>query len=76
MTAARYPDDALCAQVDPALWFPEHGGSTQEARRICARCEVRAECLEEALLTMPEFGIYAGLSDRQRRKVARERRTA
>ena len=40
---------ALCAQTDPEAFFPEKGGSTREAKRVCMACEVRAECLEYAL---------------------------
>jgi len=66
----------LCAQVDPDLWFPEKGGSAREAKRICQTCEVRAECLAFALREHERFGIYGGLSERERRKLTpRERRT-
>ena len=44
-----WQDRALCAQTDPEAFFPEKGGSTREAKRICQGCDVRAECLEYAL---------------------------
>ena len=44
-----WQDRALCAQTDPEAFFPEKGGSTREAKRVCRSCEVRAECLEYAL---------------------------
>src|SRR5215472_6468427 len=44
-----WQDRALCAQTDPEAFFPEKGGSTREAKRVCRGCEVRAECLEYAL---------------------------
>ena len=44
-----WQERALCAQTDPEAFFPEKGGSTREAKRICSGCEVRAECLEYAL---------------------------
>ncbi len=43
-----WQDQALCAQTDPEAFFPEKGGSTREAKRVCRSCEVRAECLEYA----------------------------
>ena len=64
--------DALCAQTDPEAFFPEKGGSTREAKRICESCEVRAECLEYALANDERFGIWGGLSERERRKLRRE----
>ncbi len=54
---------ALCAQTDPEAFFPEKGGSTREAKRICLGCEVRSECLEYALRHDERFGIWGGLSE-------------
>ena len=65
--------DALCAQVDPALLFPHKGGSVREAKKVCAACPVRETCLEYALDNHERDGIWGGLSERQRRKVARLR---
>ena len=62
---------ALCAQTDPESFFPEKGGSTREAKRICGSCEVRAECLEYALAQDERFGIWGGLSERERRRLRR-----
>jgi WhiB family redox-sensing transcriptional regulator len=59
--------EALCAQVDGELWFPDKGGSTREAKAICAQCFVQAECLTWALTTHEGFGIWGGKSERERR---------
>jgi WhiB family transcriptional regulator, redox-sensing transcriptional regulator len=64
-------DLALCAQTDPEIFFPEKGGSTREAKRVCRGCEVRAECLEYALENDERFGIWGGLSERERGQVKR-----
>jgi WhiB family redox-sensing transcriptional regulator len=61
--------DSLCAQTDPEAFFPEKGGSTREAKRICSSCEVRSDCLEYALQNDERFGIWGGLSERERRKL-------
>ena len=61
--------DALCAQTDPEAFFPEKGGSTREAKKICAQCDVKAQCLEFALSIDARFGIWGGLSERERRKL-------
>lgn len=60
---------ALCAQVDPDAWYPEKGGSIREAKRICGLCPVKAECLEYALDLDDRFGVYGGLSERERRRI-------
>ncbi|WP_067781691.1 WhiB family transcriptional regulator [Actinomyces vulturis] len=66
-----WQERALCAQTDPEAFFPEKGGSTREAKRVCATCEVREECLEYALAHDERFGIWGGLSERERRKLKR-----
>ena len=69
-----WQQQALCAQTDPEAFFPEKGGSTREAKRVCTGCTVRAECLEFALANDERFGIWGGLSERERRRVRLERR--
>ena len=66
-----WQERALCAQTDPEAFFPEKGGSTREAKRVCATCEVREECLEYALANDERFGIWGGMSERERRKLKR-----
>lgn len=61
--------DSLCAQTDPEAFFPEKGGSTRDAKKICSSCEVRTQCLEYALENDERFGIWGGLSERERRKL-------
>ena len=69
--ALSWQERALCAQTDPEAFFPEKGGSTREAKKVCAQCEVRAECLQYALEHDERFGIWGGLSERERRKLKR-----
>ncbi|WP_313815117.1 WhiB family transcriptional regulator [Citricoccus sp.] len=61
--------DALCAQTDPEAFFPEKGGSTRDAKKVCSACTVRSECLEYALGNDERFGIWGGLSERERRRL-------
>jgi WhiB family redox-sensing transcriptional regulator len=68
-----WQDDALCAQTDPEAFFPEKGGSTREAKRVCRACTVRAECLEYALEHEIRFGIWGGMAERDRRRLERTR---
>ena len=67
----QWQERALCAQTDPEAFFPEKGGSTREAKRICLGCEVKDECLESALANDERFGIWGGLSERERRRLKR-----
>jgi WhiB family transcriptional regulator, redox-sensing transcriptional regulator len=66
-----WQDRALCAETDPEAFFPEKGGSTREAKRVCRGCEVRSECLEYALEHDEKFGIWGGLSERERSRLRR-----
>ena len=66
-----WQEQALCAETDPEAFFPEKGGSTREAKKICTGCEVKAECLEYALANDERFGIWGGLSERERRRLRR-----
>ena len=66
---ASWQERALCSQTDPEAFFPEKGGSTREAKRICTGCEVRQECLAYALEHDERFGIWGGLSERERRRL-------
>ncbi|WP_104180117.1 WhiB family transcriptional regulator [Arthrobacter sp. B0490] len=61
--------DALCAQTDPEAFFPEKGGSTRDAKKVCGSCMVKSECLEYALENDERFGIWGGLSERERRRL-------
>lgn len=62
----------LCTQTDPEVFYPEKGGNnyaTRVGKRICRGCEVRAECLEYALTHDERFGVWGGLSERERRRL-------
>jgi WhiB family transcriptional regulator, redox-sensing transcriptional regulator len=68
---------AACAEVDPELFFPRLGGNigqrVERARRICAGCPVRVECLGLAQAECKEHGVFAGLTVKER-KALRSRR--
>lgn len=75
--AEDWRNQALCAQTDPEAFFPEKGGSVREAKRICNRCEVTAECLNYALSIEPApVGVWGALTVKERNKVKRQRRNA
>lgn len=72
-------DSALCRDTDPELFFPV--GTTgialvqmDKAREVCGECQVRTECLDYALDTNQDSGIWGGLSEEERRVIRRQRR--
>lgn len=71
-----WQDYANCRGADADLFFPERGASTRKAKAICAECQVRQECLEFAIQIGEKFGIWGGMSERERRKIRRERQLA
>jgi WhiB family transcriptional regulator, redox-sensing transcriptional regulator len=66
-----WQERALCAQIDPEMWFPEKGGSTSDAKKVCLGCPVRDECLTYALNHDERFGVWGGCSERERRRMKR-----
>ncbi|HXY43360.1 MAG TPA: WhiB family transcriptional regulator [Acidimicrobiales bacterium] len=64
---------ANCMGVDPDLFFPERGASTREAKEVCRGCVVREDCLNYAIANGEKFGIWGGMSERERRRVRRAR---
>ena len=72
-------DDAKCLEVDdPEMFFPAARiafvlvEQIDKAKAICARCDVAAQCLDYALTTGQNYGIYGGLDEKERRKLARK----
>ena len=71
-----WQNQANCLGVDPDLFFPERGASTREAKDVCKGCVVRQVCLEFALIKGEKFGIWGGTSERERRRIRRQRALA
>lgn len=63
-----------CRDADPDLFHPEKGESVEPAKAICRRCPVQAECLQWAIDHEEKFGVWAGTSAVERRKMRREAR--
>jgi WhiB family redox-sensing transcriptional regulator len=68
--------DALCAQIGLDTFFPGKGESTADAKRACMACEVRVECLTEALAKGERYGVWGGKSERERRRLQQDARKA
>jgi WhiB family redox-sensing transcriptional regulator len=65
-----------CASEPPSRFFPSDGVGVEVARRICATCPVKDECLEHALVNRIDHGVWGGTSERERRRILKRRRTA
>lgn len=61
--------EGLCSQTDPEAFFPDKGESTRAAKDVCRGCPVAAECLDYALANNERFGVWGGLSERERRRL-------
>ena len=73
---AHWMADGKCRDFDPAIFFPNDGIGVQAAQRICAECPVRTPCLEYALANHVDHGVWGGTSERERRRILRQRRLA
>ena len=74
-------DHALCRDTDPDLFFPV--GTTgqalvtiDQAKVVCSQCAVTQECLDYALDTYQDSGVWGGLSEEERRAIRRQRAAA
>lgn len=65
-----------CRDLDPAIFFPSDGIGVQSAQRICKECPVQSACLEYALSNRVDHGVWGGTSERERRRILRQRRLA
>lgn len=63
-----------CREIPPGTFFPSDGVGVEVARRICAECPVQEPCLEYALLHRIDHGVWGGASERERRRILRQRR--
>ena len=62
--------------VGPELFFPERGGSSAPAKRVCSTCPVKERCAAYAIDNFERHGVWGGLSERERRRLRKERRAA
>lgn len=65
--------DARCIGTDPELFYPPTGNNGRDAKRICRRCPVTVDCLNEALAAGDEWGIWGGTAGRTRRAIIHRR---
>ena len=75
----NWQSDAACSDTEPSLFFPvgETGRAIQQiedAKKICGQCAVQATCLEYALNTRQDYGIWGGTTENERLVILRNRR--
>lgn len=71
---AEWMIDGNCRFHPPATFFPSDGVGVQIARAICSDCPVKEQCLEHALVNRIDHGVWGGASERERRRILRQRR--
>ena len=65
---------AACRGADPDTFYPATDEEAEEAKAVCATCPVRQACLEYALANRERDGVWGGLTERERRRLIRQRR--
>ena len=65
---------AACRGIDPNVFYPASDDEADEAKSICADCPVREACLEYALANRERDGVWGGATERERRRIVRQRR--
>ena len=74
MTVASWRKRAACRGVDPEVFYPVTDEEAGVAKAICASCPVREACLDWALRTREKDGVWGGATERERRRIIRQRR--
>lgn len=70
---ANWRHRSACRGLDPEIFFPAADEEADEAKEICAVCPVRQMCLEHSLAAHEREGVWGGLTERERRRVLRQR---
>ena len=65
---------SACRGVDPDIFYPATDEEAGEAKAICEQCPVREPCLEYALANRERDGVWGGATERERRRIVRQRR--
>jgi len=65
---------AACRGVDPEIFYPASDEEAGAARSVCGQCDVREACLEFALVNRERDGVWGGATERERRRLLRQRR--
>jgi WhiB family transcriptional regulator, redox-sensing transcriptional regulator len=67
-------DLGACRGLEPAIFYPEDDAEAGDAKAVCSMCNVRVACLEYALTIREKQGVWGGATERERRRIIRQRR--
>jgi WhiB family redox-sensing transcriptional regulator len=65
---------AACSGLEPEVFYPVSDEQAEEAKAVCRECPVREPCLEYALTNREREGVLGGATERERRRMVRQRR--
>jgi WhiB family redox-sensing transcriptional regulator len=65
---------AACKGIDPDVFHPPEDEEAEAAKEVCGMCSVRQACLEHALAARERDGVWGGATERERRRIIRQRR--
>lgn len=71
---ATWRQHAACRGLDPEIFYPATDEDADEAKAVCDQCPVRGLCLEHALARRERDGVWGGMTERERRRIIRQRR--
>ncbi len=63
-----------CRGLEPTIFYPDEDEDATDAKSVCAECRVRVTCLEFALNHREKQGVWGGATERERRRIIRQRR--
>ncbi len=67
-------EHAACQGIEPEIFYPVEDDVAEPAKEVCAQCPVAASCLEHALTNRERDGVWGGATERERRRMVRQRR--
>lgn len=74
LPTATWRKHAACRGIDPEVFYPVTDEDAEEAKAICGACPVHQTCLEHALVHREREGVWGGATERERRRILRQRR--
>jgi WhiB family redox-sensing transcriptional regulator len=73
---AYWRADAACRGIEPSIFYPVADDEAGVAKQVCGICPVKVQCLEHALRVREKDGVWGGATERERRRIIRQRRRA
>lgn len=74
LTNQTWRQHAACRGVEPDIFYPATDEEAEVAKAVCAVCPVRQPCLEYALTSRERDGVWGGATEKERRRILRQRR--